>query len=117
MTTLGQHFDSECEVVLNWFNKNKMNVNPGKFQAIIVDKRKQEHKYETFKIYSKEIKVASPVKRLGVEIDNKLNCEQYINCICKLVANQLNALIRLKRFHLGFQEKNSLSKQLCSIKI
>ena len=46
------------------------------------------------KIGSKEIKVASQVKLLGVEIDKKLNFEQHINCICKSAANQLNALIR-----------------------
>ena len=27
--------ESECEVTLNWFNENKMTVNPGKFQAIM----------------------------------------------------------------------------------
>ena len=29
---------SECEVALNWFNENKMIMNPGKFQAIIIEK-------------------------------------------------------------------------------
>ena len=99
--------ESECEVALNWFNENKMIVNPGKFQTIIIDKRKQDHTNEIFKIGSKEIKVASQVKLLGVEIDNKLNFEQHINRICKSAANQLNALIRLKRF-LGFQERKAL---------
>ena len=46
--------ESECEVGLNWFNENKMIVNPGKFQAIIIDKRKQDHTNG-----SKEFKVAS----------------------------------------------------------
>ena len=32
--------ESECEFALNWFNENKMIVNPEKFQAIIIDKRK-----------------------------------------------------------------------------
>ena len=27
--------ESECGVTLNWFNENKMTVNPGKFQAIM----------------------------------------------------------------------------------
>ena len=67
-----------------------MIVNPGKFQAIIIDKRKQD-----------QIKVASQVKLLGKEIGNKLNLEQHINRICKSAANQLNALIRLKRLY-GF---------------
>ena len=99
--------ESESELVLNWFNQNKMIVNPGEFQAIIIDKRKQDHTNEISKIGSKEIKVASQVKLLGVEIDNKLNFERHINRICKSAANKLNALIRLKRF-LGFQERKAL---------
>ena len=76
-----------------------MIVNPRKFQAIIIDKRKQDHTNEIFKI-----QVATQVRLRRVEIDNKLNFEQHINRICKSAANQLNALIRLKRF-LGFQER------------
>ena len=99
--------EPECEVALNWFNENKMIVNPGKLQPIIIDKRKQDHTNEIFKIGSKEIKVTSQVKLLGVEIDNKLNFEQHINRICKSAANQLNAVIRLKRFS-GFPERKAL---------
>ena len=91
---------------MNWFNENKMILNREKFQAIII---KQYHANEILKIGSKEIKVASQVKRLGVDIDNKPKFEQHANCICKLAANHLNALIRLKRF-LGFQEKKCPSK-------
>ena len=53
------------------------------------------------------MKVATQVRLRRVEIDNKLNFEQHINRICKSTANQLNALIRLKRF-LGFQERIAL---------
>ena len=84
-----------------------MIVNPGKFEAIIIDKRKQDHTNKIFKIVSKGIKVASQVKLFGVEIDNKLNSEQHTNHICKSAANQLNALIRLKSF-LRFQERKVL---------
>ena len=35
--------ESEPEVVIDWFKKNKMVVNPDKFQAIILDKRKRDH--------------------------------------------------------------------------
>ena len=99
--------ESETEIALNWFNENKMIMNPGKFPAIIIYKRKQDDTNEIFKIGSKEIKVASQVKLLEEEIDNKLNFEQYINGICKSAANQLNTLIRLKMF-LGFQERKAL---------
>ena len=76
-------------------------------QAIFIDKRKQNHTNEIFKSGYKIIKVASKVKLLGVEIDNKLNFKQHINCICNSAANQLNARIRLKRF-LGFQGRKAL---------
>ena len=56
---------------------------------------------------SSRLKMKSQVKLLWVEIDNKLNFEQHINHICKSTANQLNALIRLKRF-LDFQERKAL---------
>ena len=75
-----------------------MTVNLGNFQATVI---RENHKNETFKIRCKEVKVASPIKILGVEIDDKLNFEQQINRICKSIANQLKLLIRLKRF-LGF---------------
>ena len=48
------------------------------------------------KLAPRKIKVASEVKLVGVEIDNKLNFEQHVNRICKSATNQLNALIRLK---------------------
>ena len=43
---------SECEVALNWFNENKIIVNPGKLQDIIIDMRKQDHTYEILKFCS-----------------------------------------------------------------
>ena len=62
---------------------------------------------KSLKISSEEIKIASQVTLLGVEIDNELNLEQHINRICKSAANQLNAFIRLKHF-LCFQERKAL---------
>ena len=50
-----------------------MIVNPGKFQAIILDKKKTNHTQETIKIDNKAVKVKSSVKLLGVQIDAELN--------------------------------------------
>ena len=84
-----------------------MMVNPGKFQTIIIDKRKKCHTNETLKIGDKIIKASSSVKLLGVQIDDQLNFNLHISNICRSAANQLNALIRLKRF-LAFEEKKTL---------
>ena len=99
--------ESESSVAIKWFKENKMIVNPGKFQAIILDKKKTNHTQETIKIDNKAVKVKSSVKLLGVQIDAELNFNLHIANICRSAANQLNALIRLRKF-LGFEEKKVL---------
>ena len=97
--------EPESSVAIKWFKDNKMIVNPGKFQAITLDKKKTNHTQETIKIDNKAVKVKSSVKLLGVQIDAELNFNLHIANIFRSAANQLNALIRLRKF-LGFEEKN-----------
>ena len=80
-----------------------MIVNPDKFQAILLDKRKSDHTNQRIVVDSQNINVVSSVELLGVQIDDKLNFNLHISNICRSAANQLNALIRLKQF-LGFKE-------------
>ena len=76
-------------------------------QGIIVNKKKQNHTAEYISIDQKSIITSSPVKHLGVHIDNKLNFNLHITKICRSTANQLHALIRLQMF-LNFEEKKTL---------
>ena len=92
---------------MEWFQINKMMVNPGNFQAIIIAKNRKCYTNETLKIGDKIIKALSSVKLLGVQIDDQLNINLHISNICRSAANQLNALIRLKSF-LAFKEKKTL---------
>ena len=84
-----------------------MMVNPGKFQEIIIEKKKKCHTDENLKNGNKIIKASSSVKLLGVQIDDQLNFNLHISDIFRSAANQLNVLIRLKRF-LTFKEKKTL---------
>ena len=84
-----------------------MIVNPGKCQAVILDKKKNNHTHEIIKIDKKAVKVRSSVKLLSVQIDAELNFNLHIANICRSAANQLNALIRLGNF-LCFEEKKAL---------
>ena len=95
---------SGSEVVLDWFRNNKMIVNPDKFQAIFLDKRKSDHTNKRIVVDNQNIKVVSSVELLGIQIGDKLNFNLHIGNICRSAADQLNALIRLKRL-LGFKEK------------
>ena len=90
--------ESESNIAINWFETNKMIVTRGKFQSIIIDKKKQDHTKETFEIGDKVIKASPLVKLLRVQIDDKLNFSLHITNICRSAANQLNVLIRFKQF-------------------
>ena len=99
--------ESESEIAINWFKDNHMIVNPGKFKAIIFDKRKGNHTNQIININQKEIKAVSKVKLLGIEIDDKLNLNHHITNIYKSASNQLTVLIRLKHL-LKFEERKVL---------
>ena len=99
--------ESESEVVMDWFKINTMVVNPDRFQAIILDKQKRDHTDEHITVDNQQIKVVSSVKLLGLQLDDKLNFNLHISHICKSATNQLNALIRLKKF-MNFEETNIL---------
>ena len=90
--------ESESEVAIDWFTTNKMVVNPDKFQAIILEKRKVDHTDERITVDNQQIRVVSSVKLLGLQLDDKLNFNLHISNISKSTANQLNALTRLKKF-------------------
>ena len=69
--------------------------------------RKSTNVKERMNIGNEKIESLSAVKLLGTEIDDKLNFNNHINTICRSAANQLNALIRLRRF-LGTEERKAL---------
>ena len=87
--------ESESEVVIIWFKKNKMVVNPDKFQAIMLDKQKRDYNNEGIAADNQQSKFVSFVKLLLLQLDGKLNFNLHTCNICKSAANQLNALIRL----------------------
>ena len=63
--TLKTILESESKKTISWFQSNKMIFNPGKFQGIIIDKKKQNHTVEYISIDRKNIKISLSVKLLG----------------------------------------------------
>ena len=99
--------ESESKTAISWFQSNEMIVNPGKFQGILIDKKKQDHTAEYISIGKKNLETSSPVKLLGVHLDDKVSLNLHITNICRFAANQLHALIRLRMF-LNFEVKETL---------
>ena len=81
-----------------------MNVNPDKFQAIIVQRNNKMKDSYSLNINQEVINSENCVKLLGVEIANKLSFEKYISTLVKKASNQLNAIRRMQKF-MGFKEK------------
>ena len=67
-------------------------MDPDKFPAIILDKRKSDHTNERIAVDNQQIKVVSSVKLLDLQLDEKLNSNLRIGNICKSAAIELNAL-------------------------
>ena len=84
-----------------------MIVNPNKYQAIVLNKKRSDLTNTNFQLDNQVIKSVSSVELLGIQIDSNLNFNLHISKICKSTVNQLNALIRLKQF-LSFHAKEVL---------
>ena len=96
----------EFKTAVNCFNRNKMIVNPDKFQSMIRSSKEELSKY-VLNING----VDEPWNHLStyqvLQLDNKLNFEKHISDICKKVRNQLNAICRLQTF-MGHKEKEAI---------
>ena len=61
--------------------------NPDKFEAIIMDKKRENQITHKLKIYSNEIETTKSIKLLGIENDNQLSFNIYPSCVLKLPSN------------------------------
>ena len=104
---LKEILESGSECAIEWFTRNGMFVNPDKFKALVIDKKRANYTNEKIEISNEDIQIVPSVKLLGITIDNRLNFNEHISSICKSAANQLNALVRLKTF-LGSNERKVL---------
>ena len=95
MSNLIETLEKESETAVEWFNQNKMIVNPDKFQAMLLEKR-SENNQSCLKINNQTIKTTNCVKLLGITIDSKLNFDSHISDLYKKASMQLNALNRLR---------------------
>ena len=99
--------EKELESAIDWFKNNNMVANPEKFQAFIMNKRRENQITHKLKICKNEIETTKSVQLLGVEIDNQLSFNQHISKLCFKAAMQLNAICRLAKY-MGNKKKISM---------
>ena len=88
MNNLIQTLEKESETAVEWFNQNKMIINPDKFQAMLLEKR-NENNQSCLKINNQTIINTNCMKLLGINIDSMLNFDSHISDLCKKVSMQL----------------------------
>ena len=64
--------ESDSNIAIEWFKMNKMIVNPDKFQAIVLNKKRSDQTNTNFQVDNQVIKLVSSVELLGIQIDDKL---------------------------------------------
>ena len=63
--------------------------NPDKFEAINMNKKRENQITHKLKIYSNEIETTKSIKLLGIENNNQLSFNIYPSCVLKLPSNQI----------------------------
>ena len=94
------------EVAISWFSSNKMIVNPDKIKTIILTKNKWYTNW-VFYWYRYCLHWETCKTFRNTPRQPSISIHLHINTICKSTSNQLNALVRLKKF-LSFEEKKVL---------
>ena len=92
-----QVYQSENQILLDWFQDNCMQANPDKFQAIAVGKRTLGENL-VWKISWFWNKMWRRGETLWVDIDYQLNFDQHVSSLYRKAGQELNVLKRLSPF-------------------
>ena len=90
------NLEHDMRNLLYWFKINSLKANPGKFQFMILGKKKRL-KY-SLKIRSITIKESDEVELLGITIDKALNFKKHIENLCRTAQYKLHALRRTRKY-------------------
>ena len=94
ITFFKETLQNEAEIAIQWFKDNFMILNPGKSQAMVINRfGKMENKHGMY-IENKKITSEHSVRLIGIETDNKLNFDNHVSKLCKKAGSQLNSIGR-----------------------
>ena len=90
------NLEHDMRNLLYWLKINSLKADPGKFQFMILGKKKRL-KY-SLKIGSITIKESDEVELLGITIDKALNFKKHIENLCRTAQYKLHALRRIRKY-------------------
>ena len=98
-----EELETESKTTIDWSKSYEMNVNPDKFQAVIVNGNSKMRSEYFLNIREAKVATDQWVSILEIKTD-RLSLETHISSLCRKGSNQLNAINWIKRY-MGFKEK------------
>ena len=90
MRDITYRLEHDCSVALEWFSDNFMKSNADKCHLFVLGQRSDDP--VTARIGNSKVVNSSEEKLLGVQIDNKLSCDNDVSKLCQKASNKLYAL-------------------------
>ena len=97
VSILKSWLEKYTEVAIEWFEKNLMQANASKFQAIVM-KSGPGHVRMDLNVSNEVLTSVDWVKLLGVQLDGKLNFDHNVSALCLRASFKIRALSRIGRF-------------------
>ena len=96
----------DLKILLKWFRMNSLHANPGKFQFMILAKKKRNSVKLILKTTQTE--ESKKVVLLDITIDNLITFNEHIDNLCRMANYKLHALRRIRKY-LSLEKAKLLS--------
>ena len=105
LSNILENLKHDLKILLKWFRINSLQANPGKFQFMILGKRKRNS--VKLIINTTKMEESRKVVILGITIDNLLIFNDHIHNLCRTANYKLHALQRIRK-HLSLEKAKLL---------
>ena len=96
LSNILENLKHDLKILLKWFRINSLQANPGKFQFMILGKKKRNS--VKLIINTTEIEESRKIVLLGITIDNLLIFNEHIDNLCRTANYKLHALRRIRKY-------------------
>ena len=96
LSNILENLKHDLKILLKWFRINSLQASPGKFQFMILDKKKRNS--VKLIINTTEIEESRKVVLLSIANDNVLIFNEHIDNLCRTANYKLHALRRIRKY-------------------
>ena len=112
LSELKKRVECTLEVALQWFTQNRLKINPGKTELLVIKPQKKKCDPSlTIKFGNVEITPSPCAKILGVHVDSALTLEKHVSQVARRCYRVLVGLSKL-RHKLPYETKKTLIEAL-----